>query len=114
MFQTFEMNLQPVPFEAIRTGEKTVEMRLFDQRRKDIRVGDHIVFVHTETQERLEVEVRGLQRFPSFVELYQAYDKKVLGYEEEETADPADMNRYYPPERVAQYGALAIEISALC
>ena len=41
------MNLNPEPFEMIRSGEKTIELRLNDEKRKAIGVGDTKVFSNT-------------------------------------------------------------------
>ena len=42
------MKLNPSPFEKIRTGSKTIELRLYDEKRRAISVGDTITFVNTE------------------------------------------------------------------
>lgn len=39
-----EMKLLEDPFEQIKSGAKTVEIRLFDEKRKVLRVGDIIEF----------------------------------------------------------------------
>ncbi len=39
-----EMHLADLPFEQIRSGKKTVEVRLYDEKRRAIREGDVIVF----------------------------------------------------------------------
>ena len=107
---THEMDLNPGPFELIKSGRKVIEMRLYDERRKDIQVGDSIVFTNNETGERLSVDVINLYRFSSFEELYQNFDKTKLGYSPDEPADPKDMELYYSKERIQQYGVLGIEI----
>ena len=107
---TFEMNLHPEPFVAIKSGEKDIEMRLDDERRKDIKVGDTIIFTNNQTLEKISVEVINLFRFHSFDELYKHFDKTRLGYNANEVADPKDMEKYYPKEKILRYGALAIEI----
>lgn len=33
------MRLNPSPFEAIRSGKKTIEIRLNDEKRKQVKVG---------------------------------------------------------------------------
>lgn len=38
------MSLQSEPFEKIRDGKKTIELRLFDEKRKTIQLGDSIEF----------------------------------------------------------------------
>ena len=108
------MKLRSEPFEKIRAGQKTVEMRLYDEKRQQIRIGDQITFQCEE--ESLTAQVRALHRFPSFGALYSAMPKEMLGYGTEETADPKDMERYYTPEQQKQYGVLGIEIEriAIC
>ena len=39
-----QMSLRPHPFEKIKLGEKTIELRLYDEKRKEIKVGDTIEF----------------------------------------------------------------------
>jgi len=107
---THHMTLAADPFRAVQSGRKTVELRLYDEKRRQLKVGDEIVFTETGTAETVRVVVTALRRFPNFAALYACYDKAAMGYRGEETADPADMLSYYPKERVAEYGTLAIEI----
>lgn len=39
-----EMKLRNIPFEKIKTKEKTIELRLLDKKRSKIRIGDTIRF----------------------------------------------------------------------
>lgn len=109
---TYQYTLYNEPFQAIKDGYKTVEMRLYDEKRRLLRIGDHIVFANRDNGETLEVIIQGLKRYKDFVELYDAYpDKRVIGYAPGETADPKDMLRYYGQDLIDKWGALAIEIS---
>ena len=113
---THMLNLNPRPFEAIQSGRKTIEMRLYDERRSQIRIGDTLVFVHTEDESRtLTAIVVALHRFPDFAALYAALPLEKCGYlpEEISTASPADMNVYYSAEKQAQYGVVGIEIAVM-
>jgi len=47
------MKLRPNPFRMILCGEKTYELRLYDEKRQCIKIGDKIVFVNTKTDEPL-------------------------------------------------------------
>ena len=110
------LNLNPQPFENIASGRKTIELRLYDERRQEIAVGDTLVFVHTEDASRtLTATVKALHLFPDFAALYAALPLDRCGYlpEEISTASPADMNVYYSAERQAQYGVVGIEIALL-
>lgn len=109
----FEMNLQPEPFASIKSGDKDIEMRLYDDRRKPIKVGDTIIFTNNETKEKLSVKVVNLFQYDSFEELYSHFDKKRLGYKEDEDANPKDMEKYYSPELIRRYGVLGIEIKLI-
>lgn len=104
------MNLYPESFILVKNKAKTIEMRLYDDKRKQVKIGDLIVFKNTETKQELITEVIDLKVFNSFEELYSKYPKKMLGYNNEETANPKDMNKYYSDENIKKYGTLAIEI----
>ena len=111
---THNMNLNPEPFAMIKAGHKTIELRLWDEKRQAIQIGDTIVFHHTETGELLSATVLKLHIFKSFAELYQSLPLLQCGYtpEDVESADPADMNLYYPPEVQEKYGVVGIEMKA--
>ncbi len=109
------MGLNPGPFAMIQSGEKTIELRLYDEKRRKIRVGDRIVFTNTENEaETLETEVLELFVFPSFRELYAALPLLECGYtpEDVDRAAPEDMNAYYSEERQKQYGVVGIRLRA--
>jgi ASC-1-like (ASCH) protein len=112
-YKTHEMKLDPSPFNMIKSQEKTVEMRLFDERRKNIKVGDKIRFTCRESEEELLVRVTSCEVFPSFDKLYDAYPKKAIGYRADELASPRDMEIYYSPEDIKKYGAFAIGIEVI-
>lgn len=108
-----EMKLHPAPFASIKSGEKTVEMRLYDEKRAKIRVGDEIKFTCTVTAETLRCKVSGFCRYADFADLYRHHDKISIGYAENETADPEDMAAYYSREDIAKYGVVAIVIEVI-
>lgn len=105
-----EMKLQRKPFNSIKSGVKTIEMRLYDEKRRLINVGDIIEFTNRETDEKLNVSVVKLHIFKNFGELYNSFDKVYLGYKENEEASPNDMNIYYSEEEQNKYGVVGIEL----
>ena len=107
---THEMNLWHDSFVKIKEQTKTIEMRLFDEKRSSISVGDTIIFTDTGNNEKAECLVINLYRYPSFEEFYQQHDKVSIGYKEDDIADPKDMLAYYSKEMIEQYGVVAIEI----
>ncbi len=107
------MNLWEGPFLAIQSGTKDVELRLHDEKRQAIRVGDTIEFTNAKTGQCLQVRVVGKAVFRDFAELYAHYDKIRMGYTADEIPDPEDMRRYYSPADMEKYGTVAIEIALL-
>lgn len=109
----YQMKLQPAPFESIKRGIKKVEMRLNDQKRKVIKQGDFICFTHIKSGEQIFVIVKDKLHFSNFEELYNNFDKSVLGYEDNEVAHPNDMSVYYDKKEIEQNGVLAIVIELI-
>lgn len=111
---THQLNLHARPFDMIRKGQKTIELRLYDEKRQQIQVGDTLVFTHSDDPARtLAAQVTALHRFPDFAALYAALPLDKCGYlpEELSTASPEDMNVYYSAEKQAKYGVVGIEIT---
>ena len=44
----YEMTLFPKPYASIASGQKTIELRLYDEKRQSIHIGDQIRFTNTE------------------------------------------------------------------
>lgn len=110
------MRLNPSPLKKIREGRKTIELRLYDEKRKTISVGDIIMFVNTENpDDTLNVVVKDLFVFKSFNELYDNLPLLKCGYTDEDIdmASPDDMELYYSKEKQNQYGVIGIEISLI-
>ncbi|MBR3161346.1 MAG: ASCH domain-containing protein [Bacilli bacterium] len=108
-----KMKLNDKPFNSIEEGTKTVELRLNDEKRQQLKVKDYIEFTNRETSKKLLTEVIDLHKYPSFEELFKHFDKKDLGYDEDEVADPADMDEYYSKEEQDKYGVVGIKIKKL-
>ncbi len=110
-----KMKLNPAPFEMIKSGQKTIELRLYDEKRQLIKIGDEIVFANTVTGETLQTKVLKLHRFDSFAELYESLPLLKCGYTSDNVAmaTPADMGQYYSVDEQKKYGVLGIEIKEL-
>lgn len=108
-----EMSLMDEMLDEMRIGEKTVEMRLFDEKRQNIRCGDTIVFQDTKGR-TLRTEVCGTYRYRSFARLAADFDPIMLGFDRTYSADgiAAFMKNIYG-ERERENGVLAIRVS-LC
>ena len=106
------MKLKQSPFEKIKNGIKTVELRLNDEKRQQVKVGDKIVFTNNTTGETLHSTVVKLHRFDNFDELYKTLPLLKCGYTREniDKATPSDMEQYYSVEEQKKYGVVGIEL----
>lgn len=107
------MKLHASPFEMIKSGKKTIELRLFDEKRQQIKVGDIIIFTNNAGDETLKTTVKKLHCFDSFDKLYKSLPLLQCGYTQEDIdkANPTDMEQYYSVEEQNKYGVVGIEIS---
>lgn len=100
-----EMNLDDKYFKLIKSGEKTVEIRLYDVKRRSLKVGDIITFNNRNTKEKTDVLIVALNKYNSFKELASNYDINALGID-----DIEEVYKYYTKEEEEKYHVLAIEL----
>lgn len=105
-----EMRLHDGPLKKIQAGTKTIEMRLYDEKRQMIQVGDEIEFTSRTTGEKQLTEVIAIHIYDSFAEIYRDYDKVSLGYDIDEEASFTDLEKYYSKEEQEKYGVVGIEV----
>ena len=66
-----KMKLNEGPFERIKNGTKTIEFRLYDEKRQQVKIGDKIEFSKLpDLQEKLIVDVIDLYREDTFENLF--------------------------------------------
>lgn len=108
------MNLCKEPFDMIASGEKTIELRLYDEKRKRVKVGDTINFTCLEDSNKtLKTEVININIFKNFADLYESLPILKCGYKSGEIANPDDMLQYYSREQEEKYGVVGIEIKVI-
>ena len=106
----YKMRLHNDPFIKIKNGTKTVELRLNDEKRSILKIGDTIEFTNRSTDEKIVVDIIDLKKYKSFEELYKYFDKIEMGYNEDDVVDPKDMEEYYSIEEQEKYGVSGIII----
>lgn len=107
------MKLLEGPFEKIKSGQKTIEIRLYDEKRQQIRVGDSIEFSKSSNlDEKIVVEVMNLYRHPSFRSLVDNFGLEYYGYAPDYPIEDFIESIYtiYTKEEEEKYGVLGIEI----
>ncbi len=109
-----KMKLQQAPFSQMAKGKKTIELRLWDEKRQKIAVGDMILFTcNFDASRSVMCTVVALYRFSSFDELYATLPMEKCGYDNPKIANPEDMLAYYSLEEQNRYGVVGIEIKIL-
>lgn len=110
-----EMRLLPEPFDEIRRGAKTVEVRLNDEKRRKISAGDTITFYRLpHGEDALTVKVLELHHCRTFEELYRGLPFKDFGCEGYTMRRMLDETYLiYTPEQERLYGVLGIKIELL-
>ena len=104
------MKLRESPFERIKNGTKTVEFRLYDEKRSKIKIGDQIEFSKLpDLQETILVDVLDLYREDTFENLF----KKLFTDEDEIKKKTKSMYQNYSPDEEKQYGVVGIKISLI-
>jgi len=111
----YSYSLNHGPFMAISQGKKRVEMRLYDEKRRRLKIGDYISFSDKESAKGACLcEVTSLHVARNFEDLYAFFPRKsILGYERNEKANPDDMLTYYSEDKIKTFGVVGIGIKPL-
>lgn len=105
-----EMRLDKDIFEEIKDGNKIIEYRLYDEKRRKIKVGDKIEFKkRPDFKEVISVDVLEIYTEKTFEELF----RKLYSDEHKIKESASYMNRFYSPEKIKEYGVIAIKFSVL-
>ncbi len=107
------MRLDPGPFDLIVSGNKNLEIRLFDEKRQRLNLGDIITFSkRPELIERVDTLVVALLRYRTIEELVDDIPMEKFGYLHD--YDKAEFVKWcysrYSAEEVKKYGILGIKI----
>lgn len=111
--KTHEMNLQPKYFDFIKNGTKRIELRLYDEKRQQIELGDIIEFAKPDG-EKFEAKVIGLLIYSSFNDLFEDFDISILADKSMTKQELLDvLAEFYAPEKQAEFGVLGIRLELL-
>lgn len=110
-----EMKLQPEYFNFILNGTKRIEIRLNDEKRQNIKLGDKIKFLkEPDLNESFEAQVIGLLRYNSFEEMFKDYDISILSDKSMTKEELISvLEQFYTKEKQEKYGVLGIRIELI-
>ena len=106
------MKLNPKYFEYMKNGTKEVEIRLNDDKRKNIKIGDEIIFQkEPELKEELCTKVEMLFIKQSFKDILINLDVKQYA-DQKETRENFlnDLYKFYTKEQEEKYGVIGIKV----
>ena len=109
------MKLQPKYFDYMKNGEKTIEIRLLDEKRQQIKVGDEIEIIkEPERQEKLLTKVIELIIYPSFNELLDSNPIECFaGPDNSKKELLSILEEFYTKEEQEKYGVVGIRVEVL-
>ena len=110
-----EMKLQPEYYNFILNGTKRIEIRLYDEKRQNIKLGDTIKFLkEPELSESFNAKVTGLLRYNSFKDMFKDFDISILSDKSMTKEELIKvLEQFYTKEKQEQYGVLGIRIELI-
>ena len=114
-FKEHILKLQPKYFDYINNGTKRIELRLYDEKRQKINIGDTIIFKkEPELEVTMKVKVIGLLRYNTFKELLEDFDIKILADKSMTKQELLNvLEEFYTPEKQKQYGVVGIRVEKI-
>ena len=108
-----ELKLQPRYYEYILNGSKDIEIRLYDEKRQKINIGDIIIFKkEPELNESFKVKVVGLLRYENFDSLFNDFTIDRLADKSMKKSELLEeLEKFYTKEKQKEYGVLGIRIA---
>ena len=110
-----EMKLQPAYYNFMLKGTKRIEIRLNDEKRRNIKVGDKIKFYkEPNLEEDFLTEVVEILKFNDFQEMIDNLKIEELA-DKSLTKDElfSTLEKYYSKEKEEKYGVLGIRIKLI-
>ena len=110
---THQLRLATEPFDAIVSGNKTIESRLYDEKRQKIQIGDQIIFTNRDDpSQTATVKVIGLLRYATFHDLFSHNDPHKFGGESVEWLEN-QINEFYSLHDQKQNRIIGIEFELM-
>ena len=109
-----ELKLNDKAFNNIKNGIKKFELRLYDDKRKNINLRDTIIFHNLNNlDDTISVKVIALLRYPSFKDLFTDIDYRLCGPANSLEEKLERIHTFYTAEQEKEFGILAIKMQLL-
>jgi len=106
------LHLNSAPFGKIKAGRKTIESRLNDEKRREYKIGDTLIFTCRDTGEVLTATITQLHYFPTFLELFESVPKEKYANESPELL-LQEIEQFYSQPEQQHWGVIGIEFNLL-
>ena len=111
----FDCHLDSDVFEVVKKGIKNVEVRVYDKKRRKMKIGDEIVFLKRPLeQEKIITKIIGLKTYSNFNELVKDYNIERLYLDTFTKKEFVKLlGRFYSEEEQEEFGVVAIEFEVI-
>lgn len=107
------MNVKTKYYKLLKSGIKTIELRLYDEKRKKIKVKDEILFSDTaDVSDNFKAVVIALHKAEDFNALCDRILPVQAGFTSKEELINT-LNDFYTPEKQQQFGVVGIEVKKI-
>ena len=107
------MNVKTKYYNLLKTGIKTIELRLDDEKRQKIKTGDEILFSDSsDATDNFKAVVIALHRADSFDSLCDKISPSQAGFSSKEELIKT-LGEFYTPEAQQQFGVVGIEVKKI-
>lgn len=103
----YTMKSNYISFNKMKNNECYVEVRLFDKKRQQLKIGDVIEFVNSRTQEKLLTQLRGIAIFENFEDMVDYLTPQLLGYDNKDEL-MLRFKRLYPADMVSKFNLVGL------
>ena len=103
----YTMKSNYISFNKMKNNECYVEVRVFDKKRQQLKIGDVIEFVNSRTQEKLLTQLRGIAIFENFEDMVDYLTPQLLGYDNKDEL-MLRFKRLYPADMVSKFNLVGL------
>ena len=110
-----EMKLQGEYYNYILNGAKRIEIRLYDEKRRKVKLGDTIKFLkEPNLKESFKAKVIGLLRYNTFEDMFKDFDISILADKSMTKNELLNvLEEFYSKDKQQEYGVLGIRIELI-
>lgn len=109
----FSMSLRPEYYEMVKSGEKDIELRMYDEKRRRMRNGDVLLIYNTQNRnDYIRAKIVRLHIAKSFADLATKISMSRTGFATLNALMMA-ISKFYDPDAESKYGIVGIELEVM-